>query len=403
MAARNKRVRRAGSRQSGRIALTSDVASLSDIPSLFDPAVTDEWVSNGAIDGHCHADRVYTWDERYYDHEGGRSQFIDAPLWMKQDAVGTIHRGLAFTEASLWQRMEYLFLKKIAAGEKRVDAITDCSPDIGDRSFKIALALKKKYTDQIDIHVGAYPIFGFKTFTGPEKDRLELIEALAPQADFLVGLPERDARPDHAEVGFGKHISILAELAVRYSIPLRMHLDQTGRPGEDGTERFVEAVKWLVTDRWPLVKRPEISAVHVISPSSYDESQFHRLGCGLKEHHIGVDVCVHAALSMRPMRNDEAPIHNLIARVMEFVLMGIKVRLGTDNIRDLFMPRPVSPLLVRELDALASALRFYDTSVIYKLVRGEPMNNSDLASISRSLDGNYAAYGWAEGSEKFRG
>lgn len=371
--------------------------------SAFDPAVTDEWASAGACDAHCHLDRSYTWDERYYDHEGGRGQFIDAPLWMKQDAVGTIHRGEAFTEASLRQRMTYVVEKKIAAGEKRLDAIADCSPDIGDRSFRIALALKETYAKQIDIKVGAYPIFGFKTFTGPEKNRLELIEALAPEADFLIGLPERDARPDHAEVGFGKHVSILAELAVRHGIPLRMHLDQTGRPGEDGTERFIEAIKWLVTDRWPLVKRPGISAVHVISPSSYDETRFLRLVHGLKEHRIGVDVCPHAALSMRPMRNDAAPIHNLVARVMELVLAGIRVRLGTDNIRDLFMPRPASPLLSRELDALASALRFYDDNVIYKLVRGEAMNNSDLASVARSLDGNYAAYGWAAGSEQLRG
>ena len=81
----------------------------------------------------------------------------------------------------------------------------------------------------------------------------------------------------------------------------------------------------------------------------------------------------------------------------------MRVYLGTDNIRDLFMPRPASPLLARELDTLASAARFYDANVLYKLLRGEPMNNSDLASISRSLDGNYAAYGWAEGSEQFRG
>src|SRR3989344_5530919 len=142
----------------------------------FNPAVDHEWKSVGMRDTHCHLDRAYTWDEEYYEHDGGRDQFVDAPLWMKQDAVGAIHRGLAFKSASLWQRDEYTILKKIEAGEKELWAITDCSPDIGDLSFRIALALKKKYAKQIDIKVGAYPIFGFKSYTSNEgKARIGLI------------------------------------------------------------------------------------------------------------------------------------------------------------------------------------------------------------------------------------
>ncbi len=367
-----------------------------------DLTIEGEWSSEGSEDIHCHLDRAYTWAEKYYGHEGGRSAFTDAPLWLKQDLVGKIHTGLAFMDESLHERMELVVRQKIAAHEKVLWAINDCSPDIGDRSFATALGLKKKYAGQLDIRVGAYPIFGFKSLTSKEgKDRIDLIHDLAPQADFLVGLPERDARAGHEEVGFDRHMTMLIELAVKHQIPLQMHLDQTGKPGEGGTARFVEAVHWKVTSSLPASKRPRMIAVHVISPSGDDESAFVPLVKGLRENNIEVAVCPHAAISMRPMRNVAAPTHNLIARVLEMLLAGVPVHLGTDNIRDLFMPRPASPLLSRELDLLASALRFYEANVIYKLVRGEQMNNSDMASIERSLDGNYNAYGWPQGSEAF--
>lgn len=365
----------------------------------LDLTVEDEWSSDKTEDGHCHLDRANTHHDRYFEHEGGLSHFENAPLWAKQDAVGVIHRGRAFGDESLNERMSRVIWQKVKAREKQLWAITDCSPDIGDRSFQMARKLKRQFGNRIDMRVGAYPIFGFKTL---DSDRRALIEDLASDADFLVGLPERDARPDHAEVGFDRHMTILIELAVKHQIPLQMHLDQTGLPGESGTERFVEAVNWLVTSRLPASKRPPLWAVHVLSPSSYDEERFIRLAKGLKENDIGVIVCPHAAISMRAMRNVTAPIHNLIARVMELALVGVRVRIGTDNIRDLFMPRPASPLLVRELDAFASAVRFYDENVIHKLVRGEPMNNSDLVAIAKSLDDNYKAYGWDMSSDRFR-
>lgn len=365
----------------------------------MDLTIEDEWSSEKTEDAHCHLDRANTHHDRYFEHEGGLQLFENAPLWVKQDTVGTIHRGLAFTDESLYERMSRVVWQKVRAGEKQLWAITDCSPDISNRSFDMAHRLKSEFSGKIDIRVGAYPIFGFKTL---DSDRRALIEDLAPTADFLVGLPERDARPDHAEVGFDRHMTILIELAIKHQIPLQMHLDQTGLPTENGTERFIEAVRWLVTSRLPASKRPAMWAVHVLSPSSYEEERFIRLAKGLKEHDIGVIVCPHAALSMRAMRNVMAPIHNLIARVMELALVGVRVRIGTDNIRDLFMPRPASPLLVRELDVLASGVRFYGEEVIYKLVRGEPMNTSDLVAIAKALDDNYAAYGWDMRSDRFR-
>lgn len=364
----------------------------------YDPVKKKEWSGKGLVDLHVHADRAFTEDDVYFEHEGGIAQFRDAPLVLKQDAVGVIHRGLAFTRTSLYARMDYLFAQKTAEGEKEVWAICDCSPDIGDLSFTVARELKKKYAGTLDVKVGAYPIFGFKSYTSKEgKARIGLISDLASQADFLVGLPERDARPDHAEIGFKGHLVTLIKLAVKHQIPLQVHVDQTGRPNEIGTKTFIQAVDWLVTNSVRAARRPRMIAVHVISPSAYAEPEFVEVVRGFRTNDIELCACVHAAASMRPPRQYAAPLHNLVARILEMRLAGVPVSLGTDNVCDIMMPRPVSPLLTRELDIFASHLRYYDEGIIYKIARGEAFNNSDYLALKRHLELNYDAWDMPQG------
>ncbi len=331
-----------------------------------------------------------TFKPEFFEHEGGLQAFIDAPLPRKQIITGILHRGKAYGRTSLVDRMTLLFEAKISAGEKVVNAVVDCSPDIKGRAFEVALELRKKYEKQITINVGAYPIFGFKD---RGSDRHLHLKELASRAQFLVGLPERDERSDHT-VGFNGHLAILIELAIELKIPLQVHVDQTNTAEEDGTKKLVQATRWLVNSRLTSADRPQIWAVHMVSPSSYDENRFKRLLDGLRETNIGVVVCPHAAISMRQMRNKTAPIHNSVARVRELILAGIEVRLGTDNINDLFMPRPYDVLLSREIDVLASSLRYYDDNVLGKLARAERLNETDKDSVARSISGDHDAYGW---------
>jgi cytosine/creatinine deaminase len=347
--------------------------------------------SKGFQDWHCHADRAITFDAKYFAHQGPLEGFIDASLPVKQITVGVLHRGLAYTKESLEQRMTWLVEQKIAAGEVRLNMIVDCSPDIEGRAFEVALKLRAKYKKKIDIHVGAYPIFGFKT---PDSDRQKHLEQLAKRAQFLVGLPERDVRPWNPQrIGFDGHLATLLGIAVDNQIPVQVHVDQTNNPAENGTERLIEAVRWLCTSSLPESRRPKAYAVHFISPSGADEKRYERIVHGLKENAIDVICCPRAAASMRQPRNVQGPTRSSIARVRYLLLAGIRVYLGTDNINDLFMPLPLSPLLVREIDAIADLERYYNINVLSKLARGEKLNETDLDSIARNVAGDYEAWG----------
>ncbi|MBI2030272.1 hypothetical protein HYT05_01475 [Candidatus Kaiserbacteria bacterium] len=345
-------------------------------------------------DWHCHLDRAFTFDDEFFVDEGGLNAYIDAPLPVKQVALGVLHRGKAYrTEKILYDRMKPVILAKLAVGEKVLFAIVDCSPDIQGRAFRAALRLRKEFAGKIDIRVGAYPIFGFETFGS---DRQRHLEEIASQAQFLVGLPERDDKPGNP-VGFDGHLAILIDLAIKYDIPLQVHVDQKNDPEENGTEQLVEMVHGRMV-LIPKEKRPKIYAVHMLSPSAYSEDRFWALVRGLKKNNIGVIVCPRGTLGNRQIRSIHAPTHNSIARVRELWLAGIETHFGTDNTNDLLMPTPKSPLLAREIGTefgvIQDALRFYDETVLDKVARGEHLNQTDLARIEDSLKGDYAAYGW---------
>ncbi|MBX4192048.1 hypothetical protein KW798_01000 [Candidatus Parcubacteria bacterium] len=348
--------------------------------------------SEGFQDWHCH-DRAFTYDAKYFEHQGPLEGFIDAALPVKQITVGVLHRGLAYTKENLEERLTWLIEAKMKAGEKRLNLIADCSPDIEGRSFETCLKLRQKYKrKKYDIHVGAYPIFGFKT---RNSDRQRLIEKLAKRAQFLVGLPERDHRPwNKQRIGFDGHLATLIGIAIDNQIPVQVHVDQTNNPAEDGTERLIQAVRYLSTSSLPEAKRPKVAAVHMISPTGYDEQRYERLTWGLLENNIDVICCPRAAASMRQPRHLSGPTRSSIARVKYLLHAGVRVYLGTDNINDLFMPLPLSPLLVREIDSLADQERYYNIAVLSKIAHGEKLNETDLDSIRANLTRDYEAWGW---------
>jgi hypothetical protein len=113
----------------------------------------------------------------------------------------------------------------------------------------------------------------------------------------------------------------------------------------------------------------------------------------LKELKMEVKCCPHAAASMRQMRNYRDPLHPPIAPVRECIVAEVPVGLGTDNTNDLLMPLPKLPLLIREMETLASLIRYYDTNVLWKLARRQPLDDTDRASVAQNLARDYDAFG----------
>jgi cytosine/adenosine deaminase-related metal-dependent hydrolase len=354
-------------------------------------------VTPGYQDWHCHFDRALTCSDEFFAHKKRSvASYIRAPLVLKQDAIGDLHLGHAYSEQSLVERMSRIVEANIAAGITFLNGIADTSPDIDGRAVRAALIVKKKYKDKILVNVGGYPIFGFKTLGS---DRQLHLEEMAPQVDFLLGLPERDDRNEPGNnVHFEGHLGILLDMALRHKIKhVQVHVDQTGREDERGTERLVEAVRYIFATV-PKEKRPKIWAVHMISPSSYNEERFWTLVRNLKSLNIGVIICPHAALSMRQNRSLDVPMHNSIARGLELIASGLDVRLGTDNIIDILMPAPTALTVLREAGeehaTAQTAWRFYEQDVYDKLLRGERLTDVDRYNVGETLKGDYAIAGW---------
>lgn len=334
------------------------------------------------IDAHVHLDRALTAEDKFVEHERlGIRELMGLPLSLKQRAVGKLHSGLAFQPKPMMERMEKVIQAKIKAGESEVWTCIDTTPDIGLSAFEVALDLSKQYADEIDIKVGAYPVFGFKSI---RSDRYRMIRKAAKRAHFLVGLPERDTATDHP-IGFKGHIRALLELGQEFSLPLHVHLDQADNPTEAGTETLIEGVRWLGSPKVDGIDGPTVWAVHVISPSGYPDDRFKKLVQGLKETNIGVIVCPHAAISMRQLRPLLSPAHNSIARVRELLAAEIPVRIGTDNIGDLFVGLKRLDL-EREIELIQSAVRLYDDVLWHKVARGEPLDDVDLHTVEASLE-----------------
>lgn len=341
----------------------------------------------GSIIAHAHLDRALTLGWEYF--AGFDINPLEAAaklsLQQKQVLVGELHRGRAYQDLrNMEARMRACLDDARRQGVTEVTSFIDATPDIDLSAMHVAAKLRSEYAKiGLTFRIAAHPIFGFKEDSDHRKSRWEVFQAACGIADIVGALPEKDDRP--GSIGFKKHLAITLALAHKLGREYHVHTDQANHPKQEETLRLIEAVRWLKS---PIVRKnkpeePTVWAIHVISPSCYAEDRFQKVVDGLVECNIGVIVCPRAALSMRQDRAESAPIHNSIARVLEMSLAGIRVRIGTDNISDIFIPTGSS--LLRELCILADTIRFYDIPVLAKWATGKPLNQTNKETIREHL------------------
>lgn len=346
----------------------------------------------GLYNAHTHIDRYNTAGQEYLPPDINYQELEVFRIWDKQSATKILHRGKAYSRKSLQARMAKFLKNSIKIGVAKVDSFVDITEDIsldlGCGALNVALEFKKKFASQIDFRVGAYAPFGF-TKNSPET--YEIFEKAAKSADFIASSPEKDdpefygAEKNH--IGIKKHFEITLQLAFKLGKPVHYHLDQQVNPLEKGTELLVQSLE-KSPYRDELVFRgadePVIWAVHVISPTTYTEARFTRLLNKLAALNIGVICCPSAGLSMLKLKFLNAPIHSSIAAILPMLKHGIPVRLGTDNVDDIFLPATsIDPR--GEIAFLANMLRYYNPKIYAKLLCGKSMDNNDLAEITEFL------------------
>jgi len=336
----------------------------------------------GWVNAHTHLDRANTNKSQYWKHvDIDLEEASELSLSVKQDLVGDLHKGSAYQAEDLYQRMKFELNRMISMNVKQVISFIDASPDIDLVAIEEAMKLKGEFQEKIDLQIAVSPIFGFKKPID-NTDRWEIYQEAAKKVDILGGLPSRDR--EEGRIGADEHMRRIIILGQELHKPVHFQIDQKNIPGENETETLVNIVHRLGSPKVEGKSGPTIWAVHVISPSCYEEERFEKLIEGLSEENIGVICCPTAALSMLQLRSFVSPIHNSIARILEMVKAGISVQIGTDNINDIFIPNGDGSVR-SEIWIAATVYRFYRKVIWAKIGAGIPFNNVNREYIARAL------------------
>jgi cytosine/creatinine deaminase len=299
----------------------------------------------------------------------------------KHGIIPLIHESPEYEPKRLEKRVRHFLDEMIAAGTTRADTLVDVTADrVGRSAFDVFQKLKNDYKRKLDLQIGSYTPLGF---TDTKREGWRLIEETAKEADFIGGLPERDEKklyPDH--IGFDESCARVISLAYALNKRVHIHVDQKNDPEEKATLRLISVVDRLrIQNKSP---EPMVWLVHVISPSAYGDSEFAQLIEKLADRNIGVLCCPSAAISMRQLRALRTPTHNSIARVLEFLAAGIKLRLGSDNINDITSPAGTTNLM-DEIFVLSNAIRFYELDILAKIAAGKFLDAADRNIIAQHL------------------
>ena len=338
----------------------------------------------GFVNYHAHFDRAFTTAKRYMEHCGVNPlHAVSMPLSIKQILTGELHKGPAYEPKDLYARIERCLKLSIHTGTREAVSFIDATPDIGLKAIEIAAELREKYRGKIDFKIAAHPIFGFKEDAAHKMSRWEVFVNACNMADIIGALPEKDARAD--SIGFDVHMRNILELGAVLNKEVHIHVGQANDPEQNDVLEAIEAVRWIVGEPKSENENPKVWFIHAISPSAYPEHKFRKVLEGLKRYNIGVVCCPKAAITMLQLRSVESPTHACIARVLEMALFGIKLRLGTDNISDMFISSS-SGSMVDEVITLSDNIRFANPLVLAKLAAGADLNLSDKEIIRRHLE-----------------
>ncbi|MFU0507347.1 amidohydrolase family protein [Pseudaminobacter sp. NGMCC 1.201702] len=340
----------------------------------------------GMFNAHLHLDRAATLDDRYLAHANLRIlQNSHISLQKKHYLINAIHTGPAYHPDDLKARVNGTLDVMVAAGTTRADTMVDVTADaVGLSALRTLQEIAHKRSSQIDLRVATYSPLGFKD---SEPGRWAVYEEGAKSADFLGSLPEADDKNDYPDhIGFEEHCVRVLDLAKRHNLMLHVHTDQRNEANERGTERLIEMVRKYGGPMSPNGS-PMIWAVHMISPSTYEDSRHNRLIEGLLECNIGVISCPSAAIGMRQLRPLRAPTYNSIPRILELAAAGVHIRLGSDNIADICSPSTTADL-VDEVFVLSAAIRFYETSLLARLAAGLKLTEDDREFVREHLKKN---------------
>lgn len=340
----------------------------------------------GMHNAHLHLDRAGTIDPRYLTL--GNSSVLEnshISLHEKHHLINRLHASPAYQPDDFKQRVNHFLDVMVACDTRRADTLVDVTNDmIGLSGLNLMREIKQERAGEIDVQIAAYSPFGFRD---DEPEMWKIFAEGSAQADFIAALPEADDQSEYpSHIGFDEHLARTLALAKEKQCLIHVHTDQRNEPNEDGTERLIDCVAKYGAPTSDSGE-PMVWAVHMISPSTYDEQRFSDLTMGLLEHNIGVICCPSAAIGMRQLRSLNTPTYNSIPRVLDLLAAGVQVRLASDNIADICSPSTTADL-VDEVFMLSAAVRYYHVDILAKLAAGIRLTDDDRQTLRDHLEEN---------------
>lgn len=255
---------------------------------------------------------------------------------------------LSYTKETLLNRMSKCIVNMINQDVKYVRTFVDADGIVGQMCIDSALCLKEIYSNEIKIDIAIQPLEGLEN----AKSKENFLEACM-KSDFIGGLPDRDSSPSN-------HLDLLFGLAKSLNKPVDVHVGQNNLPSERETELVLDKIEEHSL-------KQKVSLVHCISLACQEENYIRQQAKRMQQLNVDVIVCPSAAISMKQNNSVYAPIHNSIAPVRILLEEGVNVKLGIDNIEDLFMPL-VDGDMWFETRLLMEATRIYDLDKIINIV-----------------------------------
>ncbi len=253
-----------------------------------------------------------------------------------------------YSREDLLNRMSRCVVSMLNQDVKYIRTFVDADSVVGQKCIDAALELKENYKDKIKIDIAIQPLEGLED----PSSRKNFLEA-CKKSDFIGGLPDRDSSPS-------RHLDILFELCKKLDKPIDIHVGQNNLPSEKETEFVLDKIEEHNL-------KQKVNLVHCISLSCQQEDYIRHQAKRMKSLDVSVIVCPSAAISMKQDYSAMSPVHNSIAPVSILLDEGVNVKLGIDNIQDLFMPL-VDGDMWFETRLLMEATRIYDLEKIVNIV-----------------------------------
>lgn len=283
------------------------------------------WVAlPGLVNLHAHADRSFSV-------ESFRPHSLAAAI-----AEATKARA-HFTSADVRARAARFFERSIAHGVSRIRTHTDVDFSVELRSIEGVLAARDDVAGRLDVDIIAFAASRNDLAKPDAVKRLEQAVALKP--DFLGASLNSSADPEHA-------LNALLDLAERSNLPVDIHLDEHLEPESMLAPMVADAV--IARGLLGRVTFSHLCALSVLEPS--------RAGLLIEKiARAGITVIALPETNLLLQDRAAGTRRRGVTLVRALLAAGVKVRLGTDNVRDWFYPFGDGDMLETALFAAVAA------------------------------------------------